>query len=392
MTDSSRWNAPRLAVLVAFFVNGALLAAWVSRIPSVQTTLNLSEGALGIVLLGMGTGVLVALSLTGGLIGRFGSRFVTIAGAIAMVVFLPFLALAPYAITLWIALFLFGAATSTMDVAMNDQAVLVEQRSQKPLMSSFHGSWSIGALAGAMLGAGIAGLSFGPIPHFIFASTLFFILMALVSRYLLPTEGKKEKGESMFRLPPRVVWPLGAIAFCAAIGEGAMADWSGVYLNRTFQTTVAFAALGFAAFSLTMTIGRFAGDWLAAKFNPVPVVRFGGLLAFIGIMAAIITTEPFVVLLGYAAVGLGVANVVPLSFSAAGKLSNLPAGVGIAGVATIGYAGFLAGPPLIGLIAEATSLRFAMLFVALLVGSLFFSAKAINATNSEAQFATSPSD
>jgi fucose permease len=275
---------------------------------------------------------------------------------------------------------------------MNDQAVLVEQRSQKPLMSSFHGSWSIGALAGAMLGAGIAGLSFGPIPHFIFASTLFFILMALVSRYLLPTEGKKEKGESMFRLPPRVVWPLGAIAFCAAIGEGAMADWSGVYLNRTFQTTVAFAALGFAAFSLTMTIGRFAGDWLAAKFNPVPVVRFGGLLAFIGIMAAIITTEPFVVLLGYAAVGLGVANVVPLSFSAAGKLSNLPAGVGIAGVATIGYAGFLAGPPLIGLIAEATSLRFAMLFVALLVGSLFFSAKAINATNSEAQFATSPSD
>ncbi|NCF67405.1 MAG: MFS transporter [Chloroflexi bacterium] len=392
MTDSSRWNAPRLAVLVAFFVNGALLAAWVSRIPSVQTTLNLSEGALGIVLLGMGTGVLVALSLTGGLIGRFGSRFVTIAGAIAMVVFLPFLALAPNAITLWIALFLFGAATSTMDVAMNDQAVLVEQRSQKPLMSSFHGSWSIGALAGAMLGAGIAGLSFGPIPHFIFASTLFFILMALVSRYLLPTEGKKEKGESMFRLPPRVVWPLGAIAFCAAIGEGAMADWSGVYLNRTFQTTVAFAALGFAAFSLTMTIGRFAGDWLAAKFNPVPVVRFGGLLAFIGIMAAIITTEPFVVLLGYAAVGLGVANVVPLSFSAAGKLSNLPAGVGIAGVATIGYAGFLAGPPLIGLIAEATSLRFAMLFVALLVGSLFFSAKAINATNSEAQFATSPSD
>lgn len=392
MTDSSRWNAPRLAVLVAFFVNGALLAAWVSRIPSVQTTLNLSEGALGIVLLGMGTGVLVALSLAGGLIGRFGSRFVTIAGAIAMVVFLPFLALAPNAITLWIALFLFGAATSTMDVAMNDQAVLVEQRSQKPLMSSFHGSWSIGALAGAMLGAGIAGLSFGPIPHFIFASTLFFILMALVSRYLLPTEGKKEKGESMFRLPPRVVWPLGAIAFCAAIGEGAMADWSGVYLNRTFQTTVAFAALGFAAFSLTMTIGRFAGDWLAAKFNPVPVVRFGGLLAFIGIMAAIITTEPFVVLLGYAAVGLGVANVVPLSFSAAGKLSNLPAGVGIAGVATIGYAGFLAGPPLIGLIAEATSLRFAMLFVALLVGSLFFSAKAINATNSEAQFATSPSD
>jgi predicted MFS family arabinose efflux permease len=392
MNVASKWNMPRLAVLVAFFINGALIASWISRIPVVQLSLDLSEGELGLVLLGTGVGVLVALSLAGGIIGRFGSRLVTFSAAIAMCLFLPLLALAPNAITLWIALFLFGAATSTMDVAMNDQAVLVEQRAQRPLMSSFHGSWSIGSLAGAMLGVGITSLSLNTLSHFIFAATLFFILIALVARYLLPTEGKKEQGASLFRLPPRVVWPLCAIAFCAAIGEGAMADWSGVYLSRTIHTTVAFAAFGFAAFSLTMTVGRLLGDWLATRFSPMFVVRFGGLLAFVGIMAAIITSEWPIVLLGFAAVGLGVANVIPLSFSAAGKLPGLPAGVGIAGVAAIGYAGFLAGPPLIGLLAEATSLRIAFLMVALLVGTLVFTAQAINVANSEAAAATIPTD
>jgi predicted MFS family arabinose efflux permease len=301
----------------------------------------------------------------------------------AMCLFLPLLAVAPDAILLWLGLFLFGAATSTMDVAMNDQAVMVEQRAQKPMMSSFHAAWSIGSLVGAVLGASIAGLSFGSIPHFLFASVLFLTIMALAARHLLPTEGRKEKGESMFRLPVRAVWPLGAIAFCAAIGEGAMADWSGVFLSQTMGTTISFAALGFAAFSLTMTVGRLSGDWLVKRFDPVLVVRAGGLLALAGIILALTTAEPVVVLIGFGAVGLGVANVVPLSFSAAGKLNDLPAGVGIAGVATIGYAGFLAGPPMIGLIAEATSLRLALLIVALLVGSLFFSAQAIRSASTK---------
>ncbi len=392
MKEDLDWRRPRWAVLVAFFVNGALFASWISRIPAIQMKLDLSEGELGLVLFGLGVGVLMALSLAGGIIGRFGSRTVTIGGAIAMCIFLPLLALTPNAITLWLSLFLFGAATSTMDVAMNDQAVSVERHAGKPLMSSFHGAWSVGSLTGALLGAGIAGLSFGSLPHFIFATILFFILLISFARHLLPTEGQKEKGQSIFRLPPRVVWPLGAIAFCAAIGEGAMSDWSGVYLSRTFETTVAFAALGYAAFSLTMTIGRFTGDWLVTRFNPTRVVRFGGLLAFIGIVAAIVTTEPVIVLVGYAAVGFGLANVVPLSFSAAGKLPKLPAGVGIAGVATIGYAGFLAGPPVIGLIAEATSLRFALLTVAAMVGSLVFLAQAIKVASPATQPVTIPSD
>lgn len=380
MSETKRWNGPRLAVLAAFFVNGALLATWVSRIPAIQNKLDLSEGTLGLVLLGMGVGVLVALSLAGGVIGRFSSRTVTIAAALGMCITLLLLALMPNPATLWIALFLFGAATSTMDVAMNDQAVLVEQRADTPLMSSFHASFSIGALVGALLGAGIAWLSIGPFLHFLLASVLFAFITLLFSGHLLRVNAEPTKGESLFRLPPKIVWPLGAIAFCAAIGEGAMADWGAVFLNQSLNTTAAFAALGFAAFSLTMTIGRLMGDRLATKFGSVSIVRFGGLLATVGLLAAIFTTQPLVVLAGFAAVGAGLANVIPLAFSAAGKLSRLPAGVGIAGVAAIGYAGFLAGPPLIGLVAEASSLRIALLIVAFLSGTLIFTARAIKVT------------
>jgi MFS family permease len=375
---TAKLSPQRLAVLAAFFVNGALIATWVSRIPAIQIKLNLSEGMLGLVLLGMGVGVLAALTLAGGLIGRFGSRSVTIAAAFAMCITLPFIALMPGPAALWVALFLFGAVTSTMDVAMNDQAVLVEQRAGTPLMSSFHAAFSIGALAGALLGAGIAWLSIGPLLHFILAAVLFSLVILLFSSHLLRVKAEPNKSESFFRLPPKVVWPLGAIAFCAAIGEGAMADWSAVYLNQSLNTTAALAALGFAAFSLTMTIGRLLGDRLAATFGPVTLVRIGGLLSAVGLFAAIFTTQPLVVLAGFAAVGAGLANVIPLAFSAAGKFQQLPAGVGIAGVAAIGYAGFLAGPPLIGLVAEITSLRTGLLIVAVLSATLIFSAQAIN--------------
>ncbi len=372
-----KWSPARLAVLGAFFVNGALLAAWVSRIPAIQTRLNMSEGTLGLVLLGLSVGVLAALTIAGGLIARFSSRKITIAAGLAMTFILPFLALMPTPAMLWLCLGLFGAATSTMDVAMNDQAVIVERRAGTPLMSSFHAAFSIGALAGALIGSAITWLSIEPFFHFLLITILFAAIILLISRHLVGTQSEPAQEESLFRFPPRIVWPLGAIAFCAAIGEGAMADWSAVYLNQSIETTAAVAALGFAAFSLTMTIGRLLGDTLSSRFGPVSVVRIGGLLATIGLLAAISTNDPIVVLLGFAFVGAGVANVIPLAFSAAGKMSQLPPGVGIAGVATIGYAGFLAGPPVIGLLAEATSLRLSLAIVAVLSATLIVTAQAI---------------
>lgn len=372
-------NASRLAVLAAFFTNGVLNATWVSRIPAVQNKLGLSEGALGLVLLGLSAGVLTALSLAGGLIARFGSSRVTLLGALGLCITLPLVALSNHVILLGVLLFAFGAAMSTMDVAMNEQAVLVERRAGRPLMSSFHAAFSVGGLVGALLGAGMASIStLTPFFHFCIVSLAFAGLMLWTFPRLIPVEPGSKQEKAVFRLPERALWALGMIAFCGAIAEGSMSDWSAVYLTRVMHSDAAFAALGYAAFSLTMTIGRALGDALASAIKPVRVVRAGGLAAALGFLAAVLTNQPLVVLAGFALVGIGLANIIPLTFSAAGNKQGITPGAGIAGVASIGYAGFLAGPPLIGLIAEASSLRVSLFLIMLLAGSLIFAAGAIS--------------
>jgi hypothetical protein len=378
MKNLSHLTSARLAVLAAFFFNGLILATWVSRIPAVQSKLDMSEGTLGFVLMGISVGVIVALSMAGGLVGRFGSKTMTMAGVIGLCFVMPLPALMPNTAALFAALFIFGAFLSTMDVSMNSQAVVVEGLAGKHLMSSFHAFFSIDGLAGALLGAGFVALGVSILNHFLILALFLLLVMLFFGRFLVQDSGEPEgEGGGIFRLPPHPLWALGVVAFCVAIGEGSMGDWSGVYLAEVIRTTEAFAALGFAAFSATMTLGRLAGDWLVVRFAPVNVVRYGGLLASWGLLMAVFSHNEYVVLLGFAAVGAGVANGIPLAFSAAGKFPGMAAGAGIAGVATIGYAGFLAGPPLIGLVAEATSLRVAFFLAALLVGSLVFSAQAM---------------
>jgi len=379
MKKSFTGGNPRIAALAAFFTNGALMAAWVSRIPTIQIKLNLSEGALGVILFGMSAGALAFLSLAGGLIARFSSRKVTTAGAAAMCLLLPILALAPNQIALFIALFAFGGAMSLMDVAMNDQAVLVERSTGRLLMSSFHAAYSIGGLAGALVSAGMALVpAVTPLIHFSIVTVFFVITTFLFSSHLVPAENEARNKEAVFRLPERALWGLGIIAFCSVITEGAMADWSGVYLTRVLKTDAAFAALGYAAFSLAMTIGRVFGDYLTANLKPVNIVRFGGLTAALGLLLGVTTSNPVLALAGFAAVGMGLSNIIPLSFSAAGNLPGISTGAGIAGVATFGYAGLLVGPPFIGLVAENTSLRTALIFIALLVATLIFTARAVS--------------
>lgn len=381
-SQSSTIKSARWAVLVMFFANGALLANWLSRIPQIQAKLSFSEGDLGLVLMGLAVGVLVALSMAGGLIARFGSRIVTTAGGVVLALLLPLLAFMPNAVALWISLFLFGAALSTMDVAMNAQGVDVERGLGRAVMSSFHASFSIGGFAGAAFGAAMAHFGIEPALHFIIGSVLAMLLILPAGLRLLPVlpGAEPDAGGSAFRLPARALWPIGAVAFCAAIGEGAMADWSAVYLKSVVGTTDGLAAVGFAVFSITMTAGRLLGDNLAMRFGGANLVRAGGVIASMGLLPAILFPQVVPVLVGFAAVGAGVSIVVPLAFSAAGNVPNLPSGVGIAGVATIGYAGFLAGPPVIGLLAEATSLRISMVLVLLLVGSLIFTSSALRRT------------
>lgn len=377
--NKSSLQAMRISVLLMFFINGSLMANWVSRIPAIKDRLDLSAGTLGVVLLGLAVGTLTALSLAGGLIARFGSRKVTIAGAIALCLSLPPLAVMPHPAALWCGLFVFGATMSGMDVAMNTQGIEVERRYGKALMSSFHAAFSVGGFAGAAIGAGMAALDVTPLLHFTLVAAAFLALLRPATAHLIVEEPRPraEKRPSVFQFPARALWPLGAVAFCSSIGEGSMGDWSAVYLKEVVLTSAGVAAFGFAAYSLTMTIGRLLGDTLVMRFGPVVLVRVGGTLATLGLLAVIALPETGIVLIGFAAVGAGLSIMVPLVFSAAGNVPGLPSGAGIAGVATIGYAGFLAGPPVIGLIADLSSLRASMLLVALLTSTLIVGSRAL---------------
>jgi len=368
----------QLAVLAAFFANGAMMATWIARIPFVQSQLGMSKGTLGIVLLGLSFGVLSALSLTGGLIARYGSPRVTLAGALGMGLMLPLLLLAPSAFVLFIILFVFSAFMSAMDVAMNEQAVLVEHKNGRVMMSSFHAFYSIGALAGSLISAAVAEMAgFPPALHAALAGLIFGGSMLLCYPHFIPAAPGMERQPVAFRLPQRAVWLLGIMAFSAAVAEGAMADWSGVYLIDIFRTDAGFAALGYAAFSLTMTTGRLLGDAISNWRSPATIVRLSGLAAALGLLVLVFSPSANLSIIGFAMVGLGLSNVIPLLYRAGGNLPGIAAGAGIAGVATIGYSASLIGPPVIGFVAELGTLRVSFLLVALLVASLFFSGRRI---------------
>jgi len=379
VTSTNRYA--RWAVLAIFFINGALLSNWVARIPDIQHKLDLSEGALGIVLLGLSVGVLTALTMAGGFVARYGSRRVTTVTTFLLCAVLPLLGLAPTAVLLWGALFIFGATLSTMDVAMNAQAVEVERRHDKPLMSSFHASFSIGAFFGALMGSALTGLL--PLSHFLIASVVGAAAGVLAVRPLVDVDGEKQSGGAVFRFPERSLWMLGAIAFAGAIGEGAMVDWSTVYLTDVVQTETSIAALGFAAFSLMMTVGRASGDWLTTRIHPPLLVRAGGALGAAGLLIAVALPDIVPVIIGFALLGAGISIIIPLAFSTVGKMPGIAPGAGIAGVATIGYAGFLAGPPVIGLIAELTSLRVSLGLVAIIVATLVVTGGALYVEDSK---------
>ncbi len=360
----------RFAISAIFFVNGFILASWVARIPAVSQRLELSSAQLGIALLGMAVGALLAFPVTGYLIARFSSAQVTTAFGLALGLTLPLLAAAPNLPLLFFSLMLFGSSNGGMDVAMNAQGVEVEKTLDKPILNSLHGFFSLGGLVGASLGGGIAALGVGPLTHFLTVTVVALGAIFWLGGRLLPDAPQEtQTAAPVFALPPRALWGLGVVAFCAASGEGAMADWSALYLHESLGTTTGLAALGYAAFSLTMLIGRFSGDFLVTRFGPAVIVRAGGAVAATGLAAGLLLGTPVAAIFGFGAVGLGLSVIVPLVFSAAGYHSEIPRGTAVAAVATMGYSGFLVGPPLLGWLAQLSSLRLA-LFVIVLLGAL----------------------
>ncbi|MBA3944408.1 MAG: MFS transporter [Herpetosiphonaceae bacterium] len=358
-------RAARRAVLAIFFINGAIIASWVAHIPLIKEKFNLTPGELGFVLLAAGAGSIVALTMIGGLVARLGSRLVTSVGAIACCASLPLLLLVPNVPLLVASLAFFGMANATVDVAMNSQAVAVEARYGRPIMSTFHALFSAGGLVGAAVGSLLLARNVStPIQALGIVLTLGLIVL-LALRHLLPAGVDQASDAPAFIRPSGPLLNLGLLALFALISEGAMADWSAVYLHTSLGAAPDFAAIGFAVFSLTMTLGRFVGDRLRARLHAVQVVRLSGALGALGLGIALFLGQPVAALIGFGCVGFGLSNLVPVLFSAAGSTPGMAPGAGIAAVATAGYLGFLIGPPLIGLVAQTTTLPLALGLVAL---------------------------
>lgn len=358
----ARWGAASL-----FFLNGLVFASWVSRIPLVQQRLGLDHAVLGAALLCVAAGAVVAMPLAGILSGRVGSGMLCRIWVPLFIMALPLLALCPNVYWLGLGLFFFGCGHGTLDVAMNGQAVAVESRHGKPIMSSFHAMFSLGGLVGAAFGAWMAGMKLEPLWHFTLVAGSMGIMGWLGCRQLLMGVDRGEAGEDGgFTLPPKALVPLGIIAIAVLMGEGAMADWTGVFLHKVLGATEAVAAIGYAAFSASMTAGRLSGDWLVRRLGDRKLVACSGIIAAVGMAVAVFTGSPWVSLAGFVLVGAGYATVVPCVFSAAGRMPGVPTGVALASVTTMGYLGFLMGPPLIGFVAEGIGLQGALV---LLIGA-----------------------
>lgn len=350
----------RRAVLSIFFVNGLILGSWIPHIPLVQEKLSIEEGLLGLALLSMALGAVVFMPLSGIWSARFGSCKVTTVTAFAYCFALPFPIIAPSLTTLMLALFVFGACTGAMDVAMNAQAVTVEKRINKSVMSSFHGFFSLGGLVGAGVGGLVLANGLSPMLHAILTCGLMLIVTAMTVRNLLPKEDDTSKASAKLVLPRGAVLALSVLAFMVLMAEGAIADWSAVYIKNIWSTGPGLAAAGYAAFSLMMAIGRLTGDRFVANVGPVTITRVTSIIAALGLVGALFINHPIAAVVGFGFVGLGLSNLIPVIFSAAGRVANVASSTGIATVATAGYFGLLAGPPMIGFIAELFSLKIAL--------------------------------
>ena len=351
----------RSAVAAIFFLNGLIFGSWAARIPAVRDRVGLSDGELGIVLACAAIGSILCMPIAGGRAARIGSRRATRVSFALICVAAGVIALAPSLLVLCGLGFFLGAAMGSLDVTMNAHGVLVERRYGRSILASFHAAFSIGGLAGGVLGALSAAIDLDVrVQLALIAIASAVIGLTWSRRFLAADEDAMDRADPVFVRPPRRLLALGALAFACLLIEGASADWSAVYLRDDLGTTAAVAAIGFTAFSVTMTLGRVFGDRLVDRFGPEAVVRAGGGIAAIGFGLALLVSAPLAAIAGFACLGAGMSGVVPIVFRAAGHVPGMPPGVGLAAVSTTGYLGFLVGPPTIGGLAELMGLPAAL--------------------------------
>ena len=369
---------------LVFGVLGMGLAGWAPRVPDVKSQLGLSDTELGMALLAMAAGSLLFMPVTGRLIGRFGCRPVLLGSSVSFSLALVLPALAGSLTGLVVALFVLGAALGCLDVSANAQAAALERANGRQIMGKCHGTYSIGAIAGAIAGGVAAQAGMSVLLHLLILG----LVLALASLLFLQgipadepdqlSDSESEPRPGALALPSAAVWGLGAVAFCALMAEGAMLDWSAVYLREHVSAEPFLAGAGFALFSAGMAAGRLICDRVAEVRGRLFIVRTGALVAAVSIVFSLIQTNPVLATLGFVAFGFGLSGILPVMFSIAGTgKAGMPPGAAIAALATTAYTGLLIGPALIGMIAglvglpsSLISLPILMVVIALGVGSL----------------------
>lgn len=355
----------RIAVKIAFFLNGFVYASWVSRLPRIQEQYNADNGTIGLVLLSLSVGAVAAMPFTGWLIIRNGSRKISLVSLLLYTIFVPFVPFMPGIGSLILLYAIMGISTGVLDVAMNAQAVMVEQQYRRPIMTSFHAFFSIGMALGAWAGALFSDLRVDLAQHLLIISAISLIFILWVRRNLIEDKPQTIDAHDgpLFRIPNRALMGIGIIAFCCMLGEGAISDWSVNYMENIVNAPVAVAPIALSAFATAMTLGRLLGDRFRAWWGDTRLIIYGGLISTAGLGLALLVPLPFVAIAGFFLVGIGLSTIVPIAYSIAGNTKELPSGVGLAMVTTVGYSGFLFGPPIIGFVADAANLRIALIVV-----------------------------
>jgi MFS family permease len=354
----------RIAISVFFFAKGFTFASWASRIPHIQAKLQLGEAALGTILFALPAGLMISLLISGGLITRLGSKKTLLFAALCYSTILVLLGTAQNAFQLAAGLFLFGFAGNLYNISVNSQAVMVEKLYGRSIMASFHGTWSLAGFTGAAVGLIIVSLGLLPWQHFVIAGLAGIILAIIFSSGTIQSVG--EKKQTGFTLPDKKILQLGFIAFGCLVCEGTMFDWSGVYFKKVVHAPANLTTLGYAAFMGCMAAGRFLADKAVMLIGPRRLLQHSGILITLGFLLSVSIPSVPMATIGFMLVGFGVSSVVPIVYSLAGKNAKMNTGQAIAAVSTVGFVGFLAGPPIIGFVAAATSLRWSFALIGLI--------------------------
>lgn len=356
--------SPRLATFLVFGVNGAMIGTWVAHIPWLQDHLGISKATLGLCLLCMAAGAVVSMPLTGLILDRRPSASVVRWASLVFCLLLPLPLLATSPYMLAPILFVFGASNGAMDVAMNAHGVAVQEKLGRPVMSSFHGGWSVGGFVAAGVVALAAAAGLDPRIESLIVGVCLWLSSLWITRRLGTSSTHSSAGNA-FALPTRPVLLIGGLCFLVMLAEGAIGDWSGIYLKHDTGASTAAAAVAFTGFSLGMAIARLGGDFVNTRIGAARLLRTGTALVAIALGAVLLIGHTVPAVLGFVLCGLGIANAVPLLFSAAGRID--PPGPSLAAAFTLGYTGFIIGPPVIGVLADRTGLpqTLALLILAL---------------------------